>query len=209
MPANLFSRFLQRTRHEAGKRRKEEQGESGLNRSERFYIWARLLCADKENKIITLFQSRRLSGWFYRFGEFFRPSTAEVYGKLLYNQIGDNIYNSKWRNSVRRKLIRTWTVPGVRARRSDGGERVTNAGKTRGAFSPRFFFPRQFFSRALLSERDMISFKDTTIVNQLELTLSVPSLTWVIYDVKKDKGGRTKHNFVHKWKSFLNFIYVR
>ena len=30
-----------------------------------------------------------------------------------------------------------------------------------------------------------------------------------MYDVKKDKGGRTKHNFVHKWKSFLNFIYVR
>ena len=81
--------------------------------------------------------------------------------------------------------------------------------KARGAFSPRFFFPRQFFSRALLSERDMISFKDTTIVNQLELTLPVPSLTWVMHDVKKDKGGRTKHNFVHKWKSFLNFIYVR
>ena len=107
------------------------------------------------------------------------------------------------------KVNQNMDCSSVRARRSDGGERVTNAGKTRGAFSPRFFFPRQFFSRALLSDRDMISLKDTTIVKQLELTLSVPSLTWVMYDVKKDKGGRTKHNFVHKWKSFLNFIYVR
>ena len=57
------------------------------------------------------------------------------------------------------KVNQNMDCSSVRARRSDGGERVTNAGKTRGAFSPRFFFPRQFFSRALLSERDMISFK--------------------------------------------------
>ena len=145
MPANLFSRFLQRTRHEAGKRRKEEQGESGLNRSERFYIWARLLCADKENKIITLFQSRRLSGWFYRFGKFFRPSKAEVYGKLLYNQIGDN--NSKWRNSVRRKLIRTWTVPAFERGVQMVGSELPTQGK-RGEHSPLVSFFLVNFSPA-------------------------------------------------------------
>ena len=54
------------------------------------------------------------------------------------------------------------SVLSVRARRPDGGEpRVKSyerkkREKKRGEFSPRFFFPRQFFFRALLPERDRL-----------------------------------------------------
>ena len=81
------------------------------------------------------------------------------------------------------------SVLSVRARRPDGGEpRVKSyERKTRekkeGRILPSFLFSSSIFlprstTWTRQANQDMISFKDTTIINQLELTLPVPSLTW-------------------------------
>ena len=85
--------------------------------------------------------------------------------------------------------------------------------KKRGEFSTRFFFPRQFFSRALLPERERLIrtwfHLGYNHCKPIGIYPAGAKSDMVMHDVKKDKGGRTKHNFVHNWKSFLNFIYVR